>query len=169
MSFAKTFTGTTYVVSNALLQPGQSVVMDANYVAPDGSLRSIPYGTRGAGLTVDAAGVERRHGVGDTTESEVYAQGPFTMVITEEADYWCLNPLPGNRIVREGLYVVAPGQSAVIDKGNIVNALFMDNALVNGIPVSRGQVARLSTGPKEIIQPEGRELHVILFNTQPSV
>lgn len=166
MMFTKTFISSTYVVSNALLQPGQSVAMDASHVAEDGSLRPLAYVTAGGVLTIDAQGVERRYSAGSSTEGECYAAGGFTLVVVaEETDYWCINPFPGHRLVRTGAAQVIPqGGTVTKEITAATKALFMGDAVVNGVPIARGMVASLSPGSKCIEGNADGDVHVVLFN-----
>lgn len=165
MNFTLAFQGATFRVAHAEPKAGESVAMEAHHLNPDGTLVPIPYLTKGKMIAIDCLG-NTHYFVSGGEENTVLPIGKFSVVATEDGDYWCTSPLPGNRIVREGRVIVPAGSSAVIEKGNIVNALFTDNALVNGTAVAKGTVVRLSVGRKTVSQPEGRELHVILFRTE---
>lgn len=164
MKFEITFLGATYQVAHAEPKAGESVVMEAKHLNPDGTLVPIPYLTRGRLMAVDCNG-QTHHFVSGGEENTVFPVGRFSMVATEDGDYWCTSPLPGNRMVREGRIIVEPEGYAVLDVSYPTNALFTDNAYVNGTLVPKGTVARVSPGPKNVSQPDGRELHIILFNT----
>lgn len=165
MKFEITFLGATYRVAHAEPKAGESVVMEAKHLNPDGTLVPIPYLTSGRLIAIDCAG-QTHHFVSGGEENTVFPVGRFSMIATEDGDYWCTSPLPGYQMVREGRVIVDPGQVAVIDKSRIVNALFTDDALVNGTLVKKGAVGKLSIGSKTVSQPDGRELHIILFNTE---
>lgn len=88
------------------------------------------------------------------------------MIAMEKCDYWCIAPLPGNRLIREGKLIIEPEAHAVPDLPYETNALFTDSAYVNGTVIPKGTVARETPGLKNVSQPNGRELHIILFNTE---
>lgn len=164
MNFQLAFQGSTFRVAHAQPKAGESVVMEATHLNPDGTLVPIPYLTRGRLMAVDCLG-NSHHFVSGGEENTVFPVGRFSMVATEDGDYWCTSPLPGNRMVREGRVIVPAGTEATVERGNIVSALFTAPGTVNGTPVEAGKVVRLSPGRKTI-KATVEELHVILFRTE---
>lgn len=165
MKFEIIFRGATYRVAHAEPKAGESVVMDAQHLNPDGTLVPIPYLTKGVFLAIDCQGGQHVFGPGGA-ENTVFPQGRFSVVATEDSDYWCISPLPGSRLVREGKLIIEPEAHAVLDLPYETNAVFTDSAYVNGTVIPKGTVARVSPGLKNVSQPNGRELHIILFNTE---
>lgn len=166
MKFELAFNGATYRVAHAKPLAGESVVMEEKHLNPDGTLVPIPYLTTGRMMAVDCLGNQHNF-VSGGEENTVFPVGRFSMIAVEDGDYWCTSPLPGHRIIREGRAIVAEGDVGIINKQREVNALFTRNAIVNGVQVAEGTVGKLSVGLKEVIQPEGKELHIIMFNTEP--
>lgn len=164
MNFQLAFQGSTFRVAHAQPKAGESVVMEATHLNPDGTLVPIPYLTRGRLMAVDCLG-QSHHFVSGGEENTVFPVGRFSMVATEDGDYWCTSPLPGNRMVREGREIIRAGSEVTIERGNIVSALFTAPGTVNGTPVEAGKVVRLSPGRKTI-KATVEELHVILFRTE---
>lgn len=164
MKFEVAFQGSTYRVAHAEPKAGESVTMEAAHLQADGTLVPIPYLTRGALVAIDCEGGQHLFGPGGE-ENTVFPKGRFSIVATEDGDYWCTSPLPGNRVIREGRHILAPGASAMLDPSYIVNALFTAPATVNDTPIDKGQVVRLSPGRKTV-QAGDEGVHVILFRTE---
>lgn len=167
MKFELMFNTAAYRVSQAKPEGGESVVMDPHHFDSAGMLITIPYLASGHLMSIDCLGQSQHYYKGDSAEGLVFPIGKTSMIALEKCDYWCISPLPGNRLIREGKLIIEAGGHAVLDLPYETNALFTDNAHVNGTLIPKGTVARVSLGQKNVSQPDGRELHVILFNTEP--
>ena len=140
MKFELMFNAATYRVSHAEPDAGESVVMDPHHFDSAGLLVTIPYLFSGHLMSIDCLGQFQHYYKGDSGEGLVFPIGKTSMVALEKCDYWCISPLPGNRLIREGNIIIEPEASAVLDLPHETNALFTDNAYVNGALIPKGLV-----------------------------
>lgn len=145
-----THSGHSFRVTNAAPNTGESMVMGADLVRPDGSLRPLPFLGSGSLLAVDGRGENHSFRPGDIAAGIQWPQAVFSVVAQEPSDYWCISPEPGLRITPHVVRPVLQDEANPFTPEREVYAVFTQDVEVSGAPVQRGRAVRLSPRAKNV-------------------